>query len=75
MNQTENTNFKIFVSSVNPFPTKFSCDQIISVKGWKYKIDESKIFHADYIYISMVCDLDTTIKLKFLFGGNLLKRQ
>ncbi|CAD8178664.1 unnamed protein product [Paramecium pentaurelia] len=74
MNQSETTNFKIFVSSVNPFPTKFSCDQIISVKGWKYKIDESKSFHCEYIYISMVCDLDTQVKLKFQFGSRLMKR-
>ncbi|CAD8093273.1 unnamed protein product [Paramecium sonneborni] len=74
MNQNENTNFKIFVSSVNPFPTKFSCDQIISVKGWKYKIDDSKIFHCEFIYISMVCDLDTYVKLKYQFGTKILKR-
>ncbi|CAD8175927.1 unnamed protein product [Paramecium pentaurelia] len=74
MNQTENTNFKIFVSSVNPFPTNFSCDQIISVKGWKYKVDESKIFHCEYIYISMVCDLDTQVKLKYQFGTKIMKR-
>ncbi|CAD8082309.1 unnamed protein product [Paramecium sonneborni] len=74
MNQIDSTNFKIFVSSVNPFPTKFSCDQIISVKGWKYKIDESKIFHCEYIYISMVCDLDTQVKLKYQFGTKILRR-
>ncbi|CAK83476.1 unnamed protein product (macronuclear) [Paramecium tetraurelia] len=74
MNQIESTNFKIFVSSVNPFPTNFSCDQIISVKGWKYKVDESKIFHCDYIYISMVCDLDTQVKLKYQFGSRMMKR-
>ncbi|KAM3138887.1 hypothetical protein pb186bvf_009090 [Paramecium bursaria] len=68
MKQEINTNFKIFLSPLNPYPTKFSCDQVFTIKGWKYKYDESKIFNNDYLYLSIVSEADTIMKVKFYFG-------
>ncbi|CAD8069879.1 unnamed protein product [Paramecium primaurelia] len=69
MNQVEQTKFKVFLSTTNPFPSKFSCEQIFQVKTWKYKSKDYKQFRQKFIFISLVCDLDTTIKIQFTFGS------
>ncbi|CAK74887.1 unnamed protein product (macronuclear) [Paramecium tetraurelia] len=69
MNQSEQTKFKVFLSTTNPFPSKFSCEQIYQVKTWKYKSKDYKQFRQKFIFISLVCDLDTTIKISFTFGS------
>ncbi|CAD8083318.1 unnamed protein product [Paramecium sonneborni] len=69
MTQIESTKFKIFLSTTNPFPSKFSCEQIFQVKTWKYKSKDYKLFRQHFIFISLVCDLDTTIKIQFNFGS------
>ncbi|CAD8072904.1 unnamed protein product [Paramecium sonneborni] len=71
MTQTESTKFKIFLSTTNPFPSKFSCEQIFQVKTWKYKSKDYKLFRQNFIFISLVCDLDTTIKIQLNFGSTM----
>lgn len=44
MIQSDQTKFKMFLSSTNPFPSKFSCEQIYQVKVWKYKGNHHKLF-------------------------------
>ncbi|CAD8063474.1 unnamed protein product [Paramecium primaurelia] len=70
INQSEATKFKIFLSTTNPYPSKFSCEQIFQVKTWKYDCKDSQLFQQAFIYISMVFALESIIKISFSFGTN-----
>lgn len=68
-NQIASAQFKLYLSTLHEFPTKFNAEYNLTSNYIKiHTCGQENIFDEAYLYMTFYTDIDVTAKIKIVFG-------